>query len=277
MGAWRRSNFTTMVLGTIDELRTWTPSLEVIRKKNTLLINIVPERGHGSGHPFPVITIHGKTFPYRYFDQDASGSNATFESGQMLQTLEGVRITGTEHHHWLMMSVFWDHVRSPTTKVFTGGDPTRGIRIQRDPTSGYGTIRLVKSMAASVWHDCALHDIRSAVAVNQRLSNSTSPGFRGSEWWGRSRYIIETKKQETNGVFSYLTTVSGPLSTATLWLQLLSTLYTYRAKNGRTNHRAQLKVLNGIYCHHTGLVLVLDCGSLYISQLDIQEVGLTME
>jgi hypothetical protein len=76
------------------------------------------------------------TFPYRYFDRDATGVGAVFSPGQSLQTLPGIVITG--------MGTSFQGISPFVTKIFTRGDRTKGISVQNGTlklTNG-GSIRL---------------------------------------------------------------------------------------------------------------------------------------
>ena len=65
---------------------------------------------------------YGKsTFNYRYFDRDTSGS-CTFSAGQFLQFLPGIAVTSTG-------TIRFYGSAADSTRLFTGGDTTRGIRI----------------------------------------------------------------------------------------------------------------------------------------------------
>jgi hypothetical protein len=67
-----------------------------------------------------------QAFPYRYFDRDTAGNSATFSAGQYLQFLHGVKATcnsGTGN------SIRVEGTSSALTRVFTRGDPSRGIHI----------------------------------------------------------------------------------------------------------------------------------------------------
>jgi len=181
-----------------------------------MLENIVPENAVGtsmSGNYFSL------AFPYRYFDQDTSGSNATFGSGQMLQTLEGVRITGADNTGYFVR--FIGSLSSPT-RIYTGGDPTKGIRIQ-GISSGYGAIRLANNGSISL---ARLRPPRypRAEAINPYQINLSWEQGRGMDV---QQYVIE-RKMGPNGVFSYLTTV-GATFYADMGLNPLA-LYTYRVK-----------------------------------------------
>ncbi len=64
------------------------------------------------------------SFPYRYFDQDCSGQNTSFAAGQGLQTLPGVTVNCTGG------SVRIEGTTTDgTTRLFTRGDQSRGIKI----------------------------------------------------------------------------------------------------------------------------------------------------
>lgn len=75
------------------------------------------------------------TFPYRYFDQDANGDSAIFEAGQNLQFLEDIAVTNTSATDGTFR---FEGDLFGTSWLFTGGDRTRGIRINN------GTIKLYK-------------------------------------------------------------------------------------------------------------------------------------
>jgi hypothetical protein len=84
-----------------------------------LLENIYPAQ---SLHSSLAGTYTRPSFPYRYFNLDATGSSATFEPGQYLQFLPGVivRSTGT---------IRFDGSSASSTRLFTRGDTGRGARI----------------------------------------------------------------------------------------------------------------------------------------------------
>ena len=103
----------------LDELAGGDPDDEYLIKR------IVPVQAIGSdiagSYPLP-------SFPYRYFDQDASGSNATFDSGQLLQILKGgfvLRSIGSASE-----SVTFCGSPSANTRFFLYGDPDTQIRIR---------------------------------------------------------------------------------------------------------------------------------------------------
>lgn len=181
-----------------------------------MLINIVPENAVGSsmaGH------YSRLSFPYRYFDQDTSGSNATFGSGQMLQTLEGVRITGTDTTGYYVR--FMGSLSSPT-KIYIGGDPSKGIRIQ-GTASRFGSIRLSNGGSISLSRLRPPRYPRAVVVNSQQIHLSWEQG-RGMD---TQQFIIE-RKIGVNGVFSYHTKV-GATFFADMGLTS-NTLYIYRVK-----------------------------------------------
>lgn len=67
-----------------------------------------------------------RLFPYRYFDQNATGGSATFEPGQLLQFLAGTKVRCTSTSGG---SIRFRGSTGATTRLFTGGDEARGIRI----------------------------------------------------------------------------------------------------------------------------------------------------
>ncbi len=181
-----------------------------------MLENIVPENAVG---PSMAGVYSALAFPYRYFDQDTSGSNALFGSGQMLQTLEGVRITGTDTAGYYVR--FIGSSTSPT-RIYTGGDPSKGIGI-RGTASRNGAIRLANNGGISL---SRLQPPRypRAVAVSPYQINLSWEKGRGMD---TQQFVIERKIGD-NGNFSYLTTV-GATFYADIGLNPLA-LYTYRVK-----------------------------------------------
>ena len=84
-----------------------------------IVSNIVPDQALGAVISGTYAKV--STFPYRYFDLDATGS-ATFSAGQYLQFLPGIAVTSSG-------TVRFDGSGSDNTRLFAGGDTTRGIRI----------------------------------------------------------------------------------------------------------------------------------------------------
>jgi hypothetical protein len=87
-----------------------------------VLIGIVPATRLGS-------TLAGTypraSFPYRYFDVDASGDLATFDSGQLLQMLPGVTVRGNQSS----TAVTFHGTPALSTSIHTRGDVFRGVII----------------------------------------------------------------------------------------------------------------------------------------------------
>jgi hypothetical protein len=74
-------------------------------------------------------SLSGTYYPnpvYRYFDMDAAGSNATFQSGHKLQTLPHNKIIGIGTTGFVK---FYGSSGLPTL-IFTNGDQSKGIDIQ---------------------------------------------------------------------------------------------------------------------------------------------------
>ncbi|MCG7851449.1 MAG: fibronectin type III domain-containing protein, partial [Methanosarcinaceae archaeon] len=136
-----------------------------------------------------------------------------------LQTLEGVRITGTDTTGYYVR--FLGSLSTPT-KIYTGGDPSKGIRIQ-GTASRFGSIRLSNNGSISL---ARLRPPRypRAVAVNSSQILLSWEQGRGMD---TQQFTIE-RKIGTNGVFSYLTTVGATLY-GDVGLNPL-TLYIYRVK-----------------------------------------------
>jgi hypothetical protein len=90
-----------------------------------LLENIYPAQ---SLHSLLSGTYTRRSFYYRYFNVDATGTSATFAAGQYLQFLPDITVTCT--------STAGDYIRfygyEPSlyhTRLFTRGDTSRGVRI----------------------------------------------------------------------------------------------------------------------------------------------------
>ena len=117
---------------TLDALLGGNPSEEY------MVLNIIPVHTLGSSlsgtYPAP-------SFPYRYFNLDASGSNATFNSGQLLQSLPGLTIKGTGTSTYIK---FYGS-SGLYTRIFTDGDQSEGIVIKG------GTIRLRSSGSSKLY------------------------------------------------------------------------------------------------------------------------------
>jgi hypothetical protein len=116
---------------TLDEIYGGDPDDEFV------LVNVFPAHATGSvlSGTYPLTS----SFPYRYFNVDATGSSATFEAGQYLQFLPRITVTST--------STTGDNIRfygtsSANTRLFTRGDISKGIRIYSGAIklSSYGSI-----------------------------------------------------------------------------------------------------------------------------------------
>jgi hypothetical protein len=103
----------------LDSLHLGNPAEEY------MVINIVPVT-HIGASPAGTYTLD-TSFPYRYFDLDAAGTVATFNAGQYLQSLPGIKVTcaaGTGNN------VRFLGASTANTRIFTRGDISKGIRIQ---------------------------------------------------------------------------------------------------------------------------------------------------
>jgi hypothetical protein len=107
--------------------KTWWYTLDEIPGSNPddeyMLEDIYPAQALGSW----LSAIYSlQSFPYRYFDQDATGSSATFESGQNLQFLPNIDVTCTSTTGG---SICFYGSTANNTRFFTRGDMSTGIRI----------------------------------------------------------------------------------------------------------------------------------------------------
>ncbi len=89
-----------------------------------MLVDIYPAQALGSS--LSGTYARDASFPYRYFDQDATGNSATFENGQYLQFLPGITVTCTSTTGG---SIRFEGSSSDNTWLFTRGDRTKGVRI----------------------------------------------------------------------------------------------------------------------------------------------------
>jgi hypothetical protein len=123
---WRNTGSNTWYA--LDALPGGNPSEEY------MVFNIVPATAMGTS----LLGVYNPdiTFPYRYFDQDATGDLAIFTPGQNLQVLHGIKITGSgptgNYIKFYGDSGYF-------TRIFSNGDISSGIIIGK---SGSGGIRL---------------------------------------------------------------------------------------------------------------------------------------
>jgi hypothetical protein len=96
-----------------------------------VFINLYPAPSLGPVVAGPYIA---PSFPYRYFDQDATGVLADFFAGQYLQSLPGVTVKCTGP---VGGRITFHGSSGANTVLFTDGDTSRGIRIRS------GQIRLL--------------------------------------------------------------------------------------------------------------------------------------
>ena len=101
---------------TLDALQGGNPVEEY------MVLYIVPSPAIGASLSG---TYAAQPFPYRYFDLDASGSSATFSSGQLLQILPDLTIKGTGTSTY----VKFYGTSSLNSRIFTDGNQTEGILI----------------------------------------------------------------------------------------------------------------------------------------------------
>lgn len=95
-----------------------------------MIENIIPYTALG---PVFLGTYSTSSFPYRYFDQDASSFSAVFEFGQFLQTLPDITISA---NNGLSSNVSFSGNVGMPTKIYTDGDPSKGVVIRE------GTLKL---------------------------------------------------------------------------------------------------------------------------------------
>ena len=99
---------------TLDALSGGDPDEEY------MLESIYPEQAVGSS--LMVGTYSKQSFPYRYFDRDATGYATIFAGGQYLQFLPGITVTS-------IGVIKFEGSSTNNTRLFSRGDSTKGIRI----------------------------------------------------------------------------------------------------------------------------------------------------
>jgi len=89
-----------------------------------MLVNLRPYDSLGAAlaGSYPLQTF----FPYRYFNEDATGASAEFGAGQYLQFLPGVTVTGSGT---IGDAILIRGSGSAPTRLFTNGDISRGLVI----------------------------------------------------------------------------------------------------------------------------------------------------
>jgi hypothetical protein len=90
-----------------------------------MIINTVPAQALGSS--LSGVYSRNDSFPYRYFDQDATGDSATFLSGQNLQFLHNISVTCPSTSGG---SIRFNGSGTLNTRLFTRGDTSRGALIR---------------------------------------------------------------------------------------------------------------------------------------------------
>ncbi|MHC4735281.1 MAG: C10 family peptidase [Planctomycetota bacterium] len=116
---------------TLDGLLLGDPDTEYI------IASIYPDQ---SLHSVISGTYTKQSFPYRYFNVDATGTSATFEAGQFLQFLPDITVTCTSTSGG---SIQFDGSSTNNTILFSNGDSTQGARIYNGTIkmNRYGSIR----------------------------------------------------------------------------------------------------------------------------------------
>jgi hypothetical protein len=153
------------------------------------------------------------SFPYRYFDLDATSTSATFNPGQNLQLLPGIEVTGTGGTGQFIR---FEGSASDNTRLFTMGDTARGIRI-RDAAlklTNNGSISLVPLGAPRYL------DARALTSVNINVSWEAGHG----DQWG-----FEIERAISPGwTYNYLATT--PATSYTDSYLSPGTMYCYRVR-----------------------------------------------
>jgi hypothetical protein len=117
---------------TLDALSGGDPATEYI------IASIYPDQSLNSS--LSSTYTRQSSFPYRYFNVDATGTSATFEAGQYLQFLPDITVTCTSTTGG---SIRFDGLSTYNTRLFSNGDRTKGARIYNGTIkmNRYGCIR----------------------------------------------------------------------------------------------------------------------------------------
>ncbi|MCD4697204.1 MAG: C10 family peptidase [Bacteroidales bacterium] len=101
-----------------------------------IVANIVPVTAVGNVVYGPYLF---QSFPYRYFDRDAIGSNAYFGEGQFLQFLPGITVTGISSDE----PIKFHSTNSLPLRLFTRGNLINGVQISGGDIElkNYGSIK----------------------------------------------------------------------------------------------------------------------------------------
>jgi hypothetical protein len=178
--------------------KNWWYTLDAIYGSDAsdeeVLMNLNPSGSLGS-------TLSGTyslnaSFPYRYFDQDAAGSSATFAAGHLLQFLPGIKVTGAGTGG---NSVRFTGSSSNKAHLFSGGDLSKGIRIDN------GTIKLTNNGSITLEPLGAPRYLRTT-AVGRTQVNITWEEGHGDE----DGFEVERKLEMIPDIHTYnhLATVS---------------------------------------------------------------------
>lgn len=107
------------------------------------LVYIYPHQS--LGYTLSGVYPRNAAFPYRYFDRDCfgpSGSTASFDAGQMVQSLPGVSVSAASG---ASSAVKFAGASGNTTRLFSRGDSSKGIRIDS------GAIKLTNGGRLALW------------------------------------------------------------------------------------------------------------------------------
>ncbi len=108
----------------IDDIPGGEPAQEA------MIIQVYPNRSLGATLSGSYPLLH--SFPYRYFDQDATGDAAIFQPGQKLQFLRKI-VVQCESSSGSYIK-FYGSASNPT-KLFSNGDESKGIALYNDNSS----------------------------------------------------------------------------------------------------------------------------------------------
>jgi hypothetical protein len=96
------------------------------KEEEKMIENVYPAQAMGSwidgGYYIP------GSFPYKYFDQDASSWGSTFSPGFRLQFLPGITLTNW-YEYVPNTSTKFIGTSTNNTRLFSRGDPSKGIRL----------------------------------------------------------------------------------------------------------------------------------------------------
>jgi hypothetical protein len=190
--------------------------------------NIVPSQAIGD-------TVNGlfslPTFPYRYFDRDAQSTiGATFEDGQLLQFLAGVKLI---NNNVSTGSIRFLGTNALPTQIFANGVVNSGVLIRN------GAMKLHKGGGI----------VLSPVAVPREVAATTGTGNIQLLWeQGRGQEDgFQIERRVGSGTYTLLTTVGAGVTSYMDNTVTVGSSYSYRLRTkwrgGYSDYSSEVSIL----------------------------------